>query len=289
MRVHLICKGKPIPEIVQLGAALQDQGCLVQILNPSFALSDLFDDAFWEPYIGCDVLYYRTGFGDAARTVLAGKLAHLSVRAVNRAVIQNQLLANKVYQAIHARAVDVAVPGTLVGRHTFADVVAALGPRFVLKAANGIQGDKVFLVDSEAEYRARLEHLFGDVLCQEFVPNTGDYRVFVVGGEVVGIYKRVPVDGDFRANMSLGGRGEVVSDAKLRSELGAMAVAVANELQLDIAGIDIIQHTETGRLYFIEANINPGWKGLDETLGTDTSGVIADWMVAVGQGSRHLF
>ena len=58
-----------------------------------------------------------------------------------------------------------------------------------------------------------------------------------------------------------------------------MATAVVAALELDIAGVDIIRHRETGELYFIEANVNPGWKGLDEALGCNTSAHIADWFL----------
>jgi glutathione synthase/RimK-type ligase-like ATP-grasp enzyme len=66
----------------------------------------------------------------------------------------------------------------------------------------------------------------------------------------------------------------------LRHNLSQYAEAVAKKLKLEIAGIDLMQHAESGQLYFIESNVNPGWKGLDETLGTKMAVTIADYILS---------
>jgi len=148
-----------------------------------------------------------------------------------------------------------------------------------MKGAYGIQGKQVFLVHSTEQYVREMDSLRGEILAQELIPNTGDYRVFVIGGRVHEIFKRVPAVGSFKANIFQGGRGETVSDDLLRERLSKIAIRAATALSLDITGIDIIEHQQTGELYFIEANVNPGWKGLDTALGCNTSAVVADWFL----------
>lgn len=288
MKVNLVCKGKPIAELLGVSDALTKKGVAVELISPSFSLADLYSETFWRRFIACDLLYYRTGLGDAARPLFASKLAATKAMVVNQVVVSSLLHSNKVFQNIKARSLSIAVPETLIGRHNYASARAALGDRFVMKAANGVQGSKVHLIESEEQYLAHIGNTPGDILLQELIPNTGDYRVLVIGGQVHEIFKRVPLAGDFRANVSLGGTGEKVVDSALRDRLGTIAVAMAQEMRLDIAGIDIIQSDADGQLYFLEANVNPGWKGLDTATGAQTSQVVADWFINLLTGAASL-
>jgi RimK family alpha-L-glutamate ligase len=265
----------------QLVAELQKRSCEVNLVSPLFSLTEILHDDWWQTFIDTDVLYYRTGLGDAPRAELRRRLVGSAVRCVNAEAIANQLLSNKVYQAIEVlREAVVPVPKTMFGRgHEYHSIVAQIGTPFVLKAAQGIQGQKVVLVTTEVEYTKHAAELSGDILMQAFIPNSGDFRVFVVGGTTRAIFKRVPKHGDFRANMSQGGSGESVTDEGLRRVLAEYAESVVRTLGLEIAGIDLMQHKETGELYFIESNINPGWKGLDETLGTNMAATIAEYLL----------
>ena len=282
MRVTIVSKGNVIYEIRRLAEELTHRGNSVQIINPLFSLQDVFRDEWWRTYTDTDVLYYRTGLGDAPRTELTRRLLDTNVRCINKVAIDHHLLSNKVYQAIQVlRAGNVPVPKTYFGRgHIYAELVKSLGQKFVLKAAQGIQGKKVTLITNEQEYNDSVQQLSGDILMQEFIPNTGDFRVFIIGGVTQAIFKRIPKDGDFRANMSQGGRGEIVTDVRLRTLLSQYAESVATLIGLDVAGIDLMQHSITGELYFIESNVNPGWKGLDETLGTNMAATLADFILA---------
>lgn len=287
MKINIIAYHQ-ITETVDLVESIRTLGCEANFFSPRFSLANIGRREFWDPFCDCDLLYYRSGFGDAARTVFASQIENKSILTVNRAALINNLLSNKVFQSIHAQAAGLQVPRTLIGRHSYKALVTEFGSSFIVKAANGIQGSKVFLICSQYEYDHNLSTLSGDILCQEIIPNTGDYRVFVFDGMIHEIYKRIPKLGDFRANMSQGGSGQVVSDAIMRTKLSHMALVICRELKLDIVGIDIIEHKETGELYFIEANINPSWKGLDETLGTHTAKKIAEWFLRLGQGEKNL-
>ena len=289
MKINLVCKGKPISEIVELKTTLLERGCEVEIINPSFSLDDVNQDSFWEPYLSCDILWYRTGFGDATRVFFADRIKQSKLKAVNLNLIQNTLLSNKVFQNIKAQKIGIKTPKTLIGRHVYQSVAEILGDSFIVKAANGIQGNKVFLVESHEQYTESLKQISGDVLSQEFIKNTGDYRVFIIGNQVHAIFKRVPKPGDFRANISQGGNGELVTDESLRNKLETMSLAIAEDLQLDITGVDIMKSEETGELNFIEANVNPGWKGLDQALGIRTSEAVADWFMSVQNGESSAY
>jgi glutathione synthase len=125
------------------------------------------------------------------------------------------------------------------------------GRRIVVKPLSGYGGSDVFLVGEDAgNLRQIVEAVSrsGYILAQEFLPAAveGDTRLFLVNGkplEVDGKYaavKRKAMDGDFRSNMSVGGKPEVpeVDETMLR-----LASIVGPKLIKDgifFAGLDIV-------------------------------------------------
>jgi RimK family alpha-L-glutamate ligase len=281
MKITLISKGKPIAEIVKLGHVLERKGHAVSHLHPNFSLNDLLEEDFWLPYLSTDVIYYRSGFGDAARIELYDKLKEKNIIMINSAILNNILLSNKIFQAILVQKAGVFLPKTLIGKnHSYYDVENYIGAPVVLKAANGIQGKEVFLINNEDEYNKILPTMKGDVLIQEFIPNDGDYRVFVVGHKVLAIFQRIPKPGDFRANISQGGSGKKVPLGPLYEKLSDIALKAIALQGLDIVGVDLIISKKNNEIYFIESNVNPGWKGLETALGISITEEIADFIVS---------
>jgi glutathione synthase len=89
------------------------------------------------------------------------------------------------------------------------------------------------------------------ILAQEFLPavSGGDKRLFVLDGEPFGAVKRMPADGDFRANLHAGG---VALGAEIDDDDRRIAAAVAPLLKREgilFAGLDVI----AGKL--IEINV----------------------------------
>jgi len=91
---------------------------------------------------------------------------------------------------------------------------------------------------------------------QEFLSVDDDYRVVVVGDEVVHSYRRIPAQGSFKANISQGG---TVSLENIPHEVLEIGLRAARVCGFDLSGIDICQ--SRGRLYILEANMKFGTKG----------------------------
>ena len=83
-------------------------------------------------------------------------------------------------------------------------------------------------------------------------------RVLVVNGRVVAAMERQSSDGGFKSNISLGGVGRPFAPPK---EMADLAIKVAQELDLDVAGIDILFDQHGYRV--CEANSAPGFQGLE--------------------------
>jgi RimK family alpha-L-glutamate ligase len=97
-----------------------------------------------------------------------------------------------------------------------------------------------------------------------------DYRVFVVGGRVLGAIER-RADG-WRTNIA---RGGLAVAARLPEAWAALAVRAAAAVGAEYAGVDLIQARD-GTTYVLEVNGIPGWQGLQEATGIDVAGVLVD-------------
>lgn len=82
--------------------------------------------------------------------------------------------------------------------------------------------------------------------------------MLVVNGKVVAAMERQSSDGGFKSNISLGGTGKPFAPPK---EMADLAVRVADELDLDVAGIDILFDEHGYRV--CEANSAPGFQVLE--------------------------
>lgn len=274
-----IVGGIVIPAVERLRDALVRRGHEVRLIDLAGISAQCFEPGYWANALGdCDLVYYRNGLGDAGRTLLGEELVASRVIFINPVYHRHPLCQDKAYQAMVARRNGIPIPQTYIGRHTpFSDLRTLLGLPYIAKGTEGTRGEKVFLIGSEEEHRQCLTNLPGDMLFQKRIPNSGDFRVFVIGASVWAIFKRIPPPGGFRANISLGGTGERVTDPALREALSRIALSMTAALSIDIAGIDVIQSSDDGSLYLLESNTNPDWKGLDEALGTDTAERIASY------------
>jgi len=120
----------------------------------------------------------------------------------------------------------------------------------VLKPRFGSWGRDVVLCNTAAELDAQLDRLrYRDwfrehgALGQELVPPLGwDLRIVVAGGRVVGAARRFAAPGEWRTNVSLGGRSEPVAPPPLARTL---ALSAAGAVGGDLVGVDLLP-TSTG-------------------------------------------
>lgn len=156
------------------------------------------------------------------------------------------------------------------------------GTPLVLKLIEGTEGTGVFLLDDikQAEnIMATCKQLDTPIIAQEFIAESAgtDLRCFVVGDEVVATMQRESQDGDFRANVSLGGHSHAED---LSEEENEIAVKAANAIGLNIAGVDMIR-SDKGPL-IIEINVSPdfcGEQGIESVTGVDVAKAIIEFAV----------
>jgi RimK family alpha-L-glutamate ligase len=189
-----------------------------------------------------------------------------SPRAIERAV-------DKFYTSALFREAGLPTPETVVCERA-ADALAAVEAfgDAVVKPIFGSMGLGLVRV-SDVEVARRvikpLEQSRAVFYVQRWVEHGGrDLRAFVVGGRVVGAIERLAPAGEWRTNVSLGGRAAAVT---LPDEWSALAVRAAAVVGADYAGVDLLPSVD-GRVLVLEVNGIPGWEGLQRATGIDVAG-----------------
>ncbi len=142
----------------------------------------------------------------------------------------------------------------------------------VVKAACGSFGQQVWLVNNRVELVARLNALSPEpALLQRYIrfSKGRDRRLYVIDGKVAAAMTRIS-DTDFRANIALGGRGEVCEPTAEETEV---ALAACERLGLLFGGVDLL-FGEDGRPYLCEVNSNAHIRNLSDLSGVDLAAEI---------------
>lgn len=168
-------------------------------------------------------------------------------------------------------------PATVMTRSTQglrAAVEAVKGLPVVLKVLQGTQGLGVMLVHTPISLGSVLDTLRTldqDVIIQQFIVEGAgrDYRVFVVGNEVIASMMRTAPQGEFRSNIHRGGEANVV---EIPDEFKKAAIKAARVLGLEVAGVDLMESVQGPMI--IEVNSSPGFEGIEKATGINVAGAI---------------
>lgn len=131
---------------------------------------------------------------------------------------------------------------------------------FIAKSTNGSMGSSNWLIKNEADmYSAMVEDPESLFVLQEFIPNTFDYRVLIFGGKPKLVIKRSRKNDDTHLNnTSKGGDGLLVPLEKIDQSLLDLAEKAAKLVgRSNLAGVDIVINSLTGKPYILEVNKSP--------------------------------
>lgn len=175
----------------------------------------------------------------------------------------------------------IPMPRTILSPKTFdnigytnyaflGSVVERLGFPMVLKECFGSFGQQVYLVKNEEELLAMVKTIgTKPMLFQEFIESSfgRDIRLQVVGGKVITGMYRYSEKGDFRANLTIGGRMKPYQPTERQCEL---AIRSCEAIGLDFAGVDLLFGREEEPIV-CEVNSNAHFKNIYDCTGVDVA------------------
>lgn len=182
--------------------------------------------------------------------------------------------------------------------NNYLEILSLVGwpEKVVAKLQRGSMGAGVFILNdamSATTALRALEQTQTDVVLTRFI-DTGtpasDLRIITIGAETsnpkVFAYRRFAVDGDFRSNYSISGRGEKVT---LTDEERQMALDASKLLGGGVHGCDIMRDAKDGnKPLLIEVNGCPGLSGVEAVTGENVAGAIIDYVIEnYKQGGRR--
>ena len=271
----------------RLKEAALESGYELHLINPYHFRSEIIDGKLFINGLDrqrfFDVVIPRQGalIGDSSLTLL-NQIQTLGIPLVNG--ISSILLARNQFLTLQAlAAADLPVLNTVFINHLEGVQPAAEklgGYPYIIKTVAGHQGKGVFLIHSEEEAEAVLQSSLDrakGMLIQQFVQPSGrrDVRVFIIDGEIIGAMQLIPGEGEFRSNFSLNQQARGIN---LTGEMADTALKAARVLGLEIAGVDLLINNQN-RIFVLEVNYSPGFKGLERTTGLNIANKIIDYAI----------
>ncbi|MDF2487231.1 MAG: hypothetical protein K0R46_3399, partial [Herbinix sp.] len=189
---------------------------------------------------------------------------------------------------------DIPMPRTVIAPKTFdnigytnydflEEVTKLLGFPMVMKECFGSFGQQVYLLHDQKECK---DHMMATgakpVLFQEYIKSSfgRDIRLQVVGGKVITGMYRYSEQGDFRANLSIGGKMLPYEPTERQIEL---AVRCCEVIGLDFAGVDLL-FGEAEEPIVCEVNSNAHFKNIYDCTGVNAADAIMEYIIAKLQG-----
>lgn len=199
-------------------------------------------------------------------------------------------MALKAYQMLALKRAGIDVPRSIYGSLQCLRQISKNYFKFpfIIKGSGGDRGTRVYIVHNQKELDSKVSELRSSeidegrrYMSQEYIENDGDYRILVLGSEVLGIMKRSSQDkNEFRNNYSTGGKVEV---SDLPDEIKELAVKAARKCGLLVAGVDVaFRDFDKSKPVIWEVNKGPQFKGFMKATGIDVPSEIVKFLDKLG-------
>jgi ribosomal protein S6--L-glutamate ligase len=169
-------------------------------------------------------------------------------------------MGDKVKQTELFTLLDIPHPRTRIyaGSSSTQQILEDYSFPFIAKIPRGSsQGRGVFLIRNREDLHLYLEK-GSPAYIQEYLPIDRDLRVVLLGAKVMHAYWRIARPGEFRSNISVGGR---ISFANIHNGPLRFAEKVARLCKFDEVGLDIC--ICANKYFVLEANMVYGLKGFE--------------------------
>jgi RimK family alpha-L-glutamate ligase len=205
------------------------------------------------------------------------------IKVFDNNISEHQYAINKVADLVKLAVAELPLPETYYSRDykDFKTFAEKLGFPFVLKSTRTGQGSGVFKMDSDQQLEEFIKNAkesgkkAKDFLLQEMIPYVHDLRILILGNHQF-VMKRIPGEGEFRANFSLGGSVELF---ELDEEGKKMAQKALEAIDMSIAGVDMLITADNKR-YILEVNHTAGFMGMEQATGENIAKIFLEVAMA---------
>ncbi|MEQ1599377.1 MAG: RimK family alpha-L-glutamate ligase [Methylotenera sp.] len=196
-----------------------------------------------------------------------GVLVYNDGRAIERTV-------DKTMTSFLLHNHGVATPQTWVceSRKQAYEIISQY-PQLVIKPLFGSQGQGVRLADKTVPPLPMDAFVDGVFYLQIYIEAPHDYRVFILNNQVVAAMKR---SGEaWLHNVAQGAQCENVLNKSAEVDVLDIALQAASVLDIAYCGVDVIRD-KNGKLYVLEVNSIPAWRGLQGVSNVNIARVLVD-------------
>ncbi|QHI71442.1 ATP-grasp domain-containing protein [Aminipila terrae] len=266
-------------EMGQILASIERNGYEADLIDPRKTILNLEE-------IYQKEARYKSILGRVERPVLQSGLIILKdLELRGEKVINNsraiQYGQNKWYTSMLLAKMNIRHPKTICSYTNHAkdiiDQIKDFKYPIVFKPISGGRGEGVSRAccfEEAVEIITVLSNCNVPFYIQEFIHKKDekgyfDYRVFVVGNEVIGSIRREASENNWKTNICNGGTARKM---KMNCELAELAIQAAKAIDADVAGVDIIDSDEGYNV--LEVNICPLFRGLYDATGINPAETI---------------
>lgn len=189
------------------------------------------------------------------------------IKVFDNNFLNHKYSISKTTDMIKLSLAKIPVPDTAFTRNIddYYTLSEKIGFPLIIKSSRMGKGANIFKINNKEE----LERIIKDIgledkkaqnyLLQEFIPYVHDLRVLIIGDNIFTM-KRIPKEGDFRANFSRGGSVELFDLDEEGKKLALDALHVVN---MTVGGVDILIDKDDNR-YVLEVNHIAGFVGMEK-------------------------
>ncbi len=155
-------------------------------------------------------------------------------------------------------------------------VIEAENKPIVMKATAGRHGKGTFLIEDDFHLGKVLQGRTSlNFLVQDYIPNDGDFRLFLIGYKIVAGFKRQVKERKLVLNRSIG-KSEVLD--KIPEGVRVEAEKAAEVLGVEIAGIDLVIDKRNNKPVVIEVNQAPEFYVMERRTGKSIASLIVKYL-----------
>lgn len=232
------------------------------------ASSQVINTLSGEDIAGYSFVYFKNHH-NRELSVSAAEYLHYKNRAFADQEFSKYMSASKLSEYMRLSNYGLCVPPTIcavtaVLKERYRLIAEQLKVPFILKEIRSDKGKYNYLVRSEEGFTSILdeapaEHIY---CAQQYIPNDGFYRLYVMGKDVaLAIWRSTTLHDDERKVHLNKPRGSANASLRVLDEVPGeaqdLALRAAGCMDRQICGVDVLQDNHSGQWYVLEANNDP--------------------------------